>query len=55
MIRPKGLGRGLDALLASETGLSVTVAEEPLTTVAIGAGQALEELGALKPKRRRHR
>jgi rod shape-determining protein MreB len=44
---------GLDALLASETGLPVTIADQPLTTVALGAGQALEELGALKPRRRR--
>jgi rod shape-determining protein MreB len=44
--------RGLDTLLASETGLPVTVAHEPLTTVALGAGQALEEIGALKKKHR---
>ena len=44
---------GIDALLASETRLPVNVAEAPLTTVALGAGQALEELGTLKRRRRR--
>jgi rod shape-determining protein MreB and related proteins len=43
---------GLDKLLTTETGLPVTIATDPLTTVAIGAGQALEELAALKTKRR---
>jgi rod shape-determining protein MreB and related proteins len=40
--------RGIDELLRRETGLPVTVADEPLLTVARGAGQALEELDALK-------
>jgi rod shape-determining protein MreB len=44
---------GIEALLTAETGLPITVADEPLTTVAIGAGHALEELGALKPRHRR--
>jgi rod shape-determining protein MreB len=43
----------LDVLLRTETGLPVTIAESPLTTVALGAGQALEELGTLKRQRRR--
>jgi rod shape-determining protein MreB len=43
--------RGFDELLRRETGLRVTVADEPLTTVAHGAGQALEELGALSSTR----
>jgi rod shape-determining protein MreB and related proteins len=47
--------RGLDAVLRAETGLAVTVADSPLTTVALGAGQALEELGTLKPPRRKPR
>jgi rod shape-determining protein MreB len=34
--------RGLDRLLASETGLPVVVAEDPLTCVARGGGKALE-------------
>jgi rod shape-determining protein MreB len=43
---------GLDTLLAARTGLPVTVAETPLLTVALGAGQALEEIDALKTGRR---
>lgn len=34
--------RGLDRLLAEETGLPVIVAEEPLTSVAMGGGLALQ-------------
>ena len=44
---------GLSDLLRNETGLHVTVADDPLTTVARGAGQALEELAA--PRRRNDR
>jgi rod shape-determining protein MreB len=47
--------RGLDTLLNAETGLSVTIADSPLTTVALGAGQALEELGTLKTRPRKRR
>jgi rod shape-determining protein MreB len=47
--------RGLSDLLRLETGLHVTVPEEPLTTVARGAGQALEELAALAPRRNTRR
>ena len=36
--------RGFDQLLRQETGLVVTVADDPLTTVARGAGRALEQL-----------
>lgn len=36
--------RGLDQLLAKETGLHVTVAEDPLTAVVMGGGKFLEEL-----------
>jgi rod shape-determining protein MreB len=43
----------LDVLLRTQTGLPVTIADSPLTTVALGAGQALEELGTLKRQRRR--
>jgi rod shape-determining protein MreB len=46
---------GLDVLLTTETGLPVRIADSPLTTVALGAGQALEELGALKPPRNTRR
>ena len=34
---------GLDEVLRDETGLPVTVAEDPLTCVALGTGRALEE------------
>ena len=44
---------GFDRLLEQETGLTVTVDADPLTTVARGAGEALEELETLKPARRR--
>lgn len=43
---------GLAELLSNETGLPVTIGTDPLITVAIGAGHALEELAALKKKRR---
>jgi rod shape-determining protein MreB and related proteins len=36
--------RGLDELIHRRTGLQVTIDDEPLTTVARGAGKALEEL-----------
>ena len=42
--------RGLDQRLRRETGLPVTVADDPLTTVARGAGQALEELATLRAR-----
>ena len=35
--------QGLDEVLRDETGLPVTVADDPLTCVAIGTGRALEE------------
>jgi len=40
--------RGLDKLLAEETGLPVHVAEDPLSAVAEGTGRALSELKFLK-------
>ncbi|MFH1715050.1 MAG: rod shape-determining protein [Elusimicrobiota bacterium] len=36
--------RGLDKLLSQETALPVTIAEDPLTCVALGAGKYLEEM-----------
>ena len=36
--------RGLDQLLAKDTGLHVTQAEDPLTAVVLGTGKFLEEL-----------
>jgi rod shape-determining protein MreB len=40
--------RGLDQLLSKETGLHVTVAEDPLTAVVLGTGRYLEALRSLK-------
>jgi rod shape-determining protein MreB and related proteins len=45
--------RGFDDLLRRETALPVIVADDPLTTVARGAGRALEELEQLTPARTR--
>ena len=55
--------RGFAQLLRHETGLPVSIAEQPLLTVARGAGKALEEIetlarsrtqaAAAKPRRRR--
>lgn len=39
--------KGFDRLLAEETGLPVTVADEPLTCVARGSGMALDLIGKL--------
>ena len=40
--------RGLDKLLAEETGLPVHVSEDPLSAVAMGTGVVLQELGYLE-------
>ena len=40
--------RGLDRLIAEETGLPVHVAEDPLSAVAEGTGKALQEIEFLK-------
>jgi rod shape-determining protein MreB len=40
--------RGLDRLLRQETRLPVTVAENPLSCVALGVGKALDELHLLR-------
>lgn len=40
--------RGLDRLLAEETGLPVHIAEDPLSAVAIGTGKALSEIKFLR-------
>jgi len=39
--------RGLDALLARETGIPVRLSEDPLTSVVLGAGQALDQIDKL--------
>jgi len=40
--------RGLDALIREETGLPITIAEDPLTCVVIGTGKVLDELDLLR-------
>ncbi|MFH1878768.1 MAG: rod shape-determining protein [Candidatus Omnitrophota bacterium] len=40
--------RGLDKLIAEETGLPVHIADDPLTAVALGTGKVLSELRYLK-------
>ena len=42
--------RGLDKLLAEETGLPVHVAENPVTAVALGVGKGLEDIRYLRTK-----
>ncbi len=39
--------RGLDKLLSSQTGLPVTMAEDPLSAVAVGTGMVLNEIDSL--------
>jgi rod shape-determining protein MreB and related proteins len=39
---------GLDRLLSEETGMPVTLTDDPLTTVVLGIGKALEGLESLK-------
>jgi len=40
--------RGLDQLLREETGLPITVAEQPLDCVVLGSGMVLEELDRMR-------
>jgi rod shape-determining protein MreB and related proteins len=40
--------RGLDRLLGEETGMPVTITEDPLSAVVLGTGKALEEIETLK-------
>ncbi len=40
--------RGLDRLLAEETGMPVTLTDDPLSSVVLGTGKALEEIETLK-------
>ena len=42
--------RGLDRLLASQTGIPIHVAEDPLSCVAIGCGQALDQIDAIRDR-----
>ncbi len=40
--------KNLDILLHQETGLPIKIAEDPLSTVVMGSGRALDNLGILK-------
>jgi rod shape-determining protein MreB len=40
--------RNLDVLLREETGMPVTLADDPLTAVVMGAGQVLDKLSLLR-------
>jgi len=40
--------RGLDRLLAEETGLPIHIADDPMTAVALGTGKVLDEIRYLK-------
>ena len=40
--------KGLDNLLKQETGLPIKIADDPLTTVVLGSGRALDNLNILK-------
>lgn len=40
--------RGIDRLLAEETGMPVVLTDDPLSAVALGTGRALEEIETLK-------
>jgi len=40
--------KNLDKLLSEESGLPITVAEDPLSTVALGCGKALDSIEILK-------
>ena len=42
--------RGLDKMIAEETGLPVHVAENPVTAVALGVGKGLEDIRYLRTK-----
>lgn len=44
--------RGLDKLIARETGLPVTLADDPLSAVAEGTGQVMSELDFLARNKR---
>jgi rod shape-determining protein MreB len=40
--------KNLDKLLMEESGLPITVAEDPLSTVAIGSGEAIDSIDILR-------
>jgi len=46
------LTKGLDKLIASETGLDVKIADDPVTCVVLGTGKALSEIRVLNKTRK---
>jgi rod shape-determining protein MreB and related proteins len=40
--------KGLDKLLREETGLPITITEDPLSTVVLGSGKALDNIDILR-------
>lgn len=40
--------KNLDKLLMGESGLPITVTEDPLSTVALGSGEAIDSIDILK-------
>jgi rod shape-determining protein MreB and related proteins len=52
MVGGGALLRGIDERFARETQLAVSVAESPLTCVAVGAGQSLDEVAVLERVRK---
>jgi rod shape-determining protein MreB len=40
--------KGLDTLLREETGLPISLAEDPLSAVVLGTGKVLDEIELLK-------
>jgi rod shape-determining protein MreB len=40
--------KNLELLLREETGLPISISEDPLSTVVLGAGKALDDLSFLK-------
>ena len=40
--------RGMDTLIAHETGMPVHIAEDPLSCIVLGAGQTLDNMHLLK-------
>ncbi len=40
--------KGMDELLKQEMALPITIADDPLAAVALGAGRALDNLNILK-------
>ena len=43
-----GLLKNLDKLLQGKSGIPIVVAEDPLTTIVLGCGKALESIEILK-------